>query len=822
MRILNLDKVDDFRMLSDEVSGHLRGKRLVPIIGSGFTRGSASGRGTVPSGRDMKSHMLLELKEHFLGSEDRIRNMKFSKVASLYEKHVDNRKKLRYLEDNFTYVNIGDNKNRFLNIEWPYMYTLNIDDGIENNTKAYEVILPNADINEEYIEGKRCVFKLHGDVHDVLKYKSSNKYIFSESQYLSSLKTNLALLNLLKNDLISNNLIYIGCSLEDETDILSSILEVADFGTEIRKTNYFVIDKHPDDLEISQLEDFGVTCIVIVGDYDDFYDLMVKLHQDSNKIKEDGIDDYLNFDIKYIREKDFEKNTMYLFDSKAPLNNLEKKVIYLPSFFINREVTQKFSAEFNNFYLLAVYGHRISGKTYFLYSLINTLKDRDVYFIPSNINLDFSTLKTLIHKKRVVLLFDTNTLDDRQVRFIIDHIYKLRENDSRVVVTVNSSDKEVINILSSVDKRELLIDEIKNKFNTSEIRKVNEGFSLLGVPNFDVNKSLLDNIITVEDVLPQKQFALQKRAISQPSKELLVVLIIMAVKETLPSMDLVRFDLAKEIGHIYQELEPLIQYEYTALFEKSEHSGSKLVPNAKYWILRMLGDFAKNSKNHDQVAEAYLYIASRLKRNLSKDQRFSKEISKYIKFDVINDIFPRSEHGSVALINKVYDRLQPVLSTEPQYFHQKAKSKLWYYRNSETELKEALRFAKTAEHNLNLQKYSDDYKNTSLNHVKFTISTILGRMLVLDGFQNGALCKEAIEAYYIALKEKDNEQYLAYSLNKHFKNRDAADLKKIIDAIALNQKLADSSMREEYNFLLNLVRRLSQRPTHRKSNQRRR
>jgi hypothetical protein len=808
MRIVNLnEQLQDFR---DELIGHFRGRRLIPVIGSGFTRESISKNGKVPSGLDMKIFMSEKLLEKFPNDEEKLKTMKFSKVASLYEKHVNGSIKHRYLEDNFTYVKLDDIKSKFLSIGWPYLYTLNIDDAIESNSKEFEVILPNVELNEEYIDGKKCVFKLHGDARDVLKYKPSNKYIFSESQYLSSLKTNVHLLNSLRDDLISKNIIYIGCSLEDETDILSSIIEIADSKTNIRKNTYFVTHKVPNDIEISQLEDFAITCIIVVDDYKYFYQELIYLYLESTKLKEEGIDNYLNLNLIPVNNLNFSDNVNYLFDTKVTLNKVDNKIINVPSFFIERDLSKMVLSNLKNSSLQIIYGHRISGKTYVLYNVLRNINDRDVYYFPSTINLDFTTVQNLISKSKVVLIFDTNTLDDIQIRYITSHINYLRENDSQIVLAVNSSDKDIINILSSVSKNELNIMALDNKLSFTEIKKINDELSILSIPIFDKNKTLLDNIISVENVLPLQDGKLKSRPIISPSKELLIVLIILAVKETLPTIDLVRFELIKEIGQIYSDLEPLIQYEYTSIFEKNAHSGSKLIPNAKYWILKTLGDYAKNSKNHEYVAEAYLYIASRLKGNLNH-QRFSKEISRYIKFDVINDIFPKSEHGSVALISKIYDALQTVLSSEPQYFHQRAKSKLWYYRHDDNELRDALRFAKTAEHNLNIQRYSDDYKRTSLSHIKFTVSTILGRLLVLNGFRDQLLAKETIEAYNDALKEKENEQYLIYSLNKskNYNKREAADLKRIIEHYSINGGQLEKDIKDKFGILVNLLNQLT-------------
>lgn len=57
MRIINTVEHKQALMLYDEIISHFRGERLIPIIGSGFTRESVSKNGKVPSGHDMKNYM---------------------------------------------------------------------------------------------------------------------------------------------------------------------------------------------------------------------------------------------------------------------------------------------------------------------------------------------------------------------------------------------------------------------------------------------------------------------------------------------------------------------------------------------------------------------------------------------------------------------------------------------------------------------------------------------------------------------------------------------------------------------------------------------
>lgn len=799
----------------DEMVRHLRAGRIIPIIGSGFTRGSRSSKGVVPSGKDMHTYMIEKLSGIFPSNTEKIERMNFSQVAGLYEKHVNLNVKHRYLEDCFTNVKIDDAKKGFLDLSWPYVYTLNIDDGIENASK-YDLILPNEELNETYLEGKKLLFKLHGDVRDVLKYRASDKYIFSESQYLASLKTNIQLLNILKNDLLSNNVIYIGCSLESEVDILSNVFEVEHTDLKkIERNTYYVTHRAPDEIELSQLEDYGVNYIVIVEDYSSFYEGIIDLHLESKKLKQESLDDYLNLSLN-LKNDNYEENINFVFDANITLSHIDKKRIEIPSFFIERELLGKVLTNIKTSNFQVIYGHRISGKTYMIYSLIKSIKDRDVYFFPSKLSLDFPTLKSLIQKEKSILLFDSNVLDESQVRYIINNMDLIKKNNTVVVLAINSSDKEIINIISSVNKSNIRIDLLKNKFLSKEINALNSKLSLLNIPQFNESKSLLDNIITIDNVLPSFERDFKSPKLVSPSREELVIMIILAVKESMPSSDLIRFDLTKEIGSFYNKVEPYIHYEYTSIFERADHSGSKIIPNAKYWILKTLGDFALNNKNHERVAEAYLYIASNLKRSIKSPQQFSKEIAKYIKFDVINDVFPRTEQGSVALISKIYDTLNKVLSTEPQYFHQRAKSKLWYYRNESSELIEALRSAKIAEHNLGLQKFDNEFKRTSLNHIKFTISLILGRLVVLNSFKDQELLKEAIHGYYIALMEKDNEQYVSYSLKNTKKydysnNREIADLRKLVEYISMNGSKITKDSKNEFNVILNMIQKLTPR-----------
>ena len=78
---------------------------------------------------------------------DYLAELDFTGIAGEFYNDVPELKRARYFEDNFTDVKWGGNLKAFLHeIDWPYAYTINFDDGIEQsvpegNTK-FRIVLP--------------------------------------------------------------------------------------------------------------------------------------------------------------------------------------------------------------------------------------------------------------------------------------------------------------------------------------------------------------------------------------------------------------------------------------------------------------------------------------------------------------------------------------------------------------------------------------------------------------------------------------------------------------------------------------------------------
>ena len=176
-----------FDEVKNDIIQMIRRKMLIPVIGAGFTRNCIARHGRVPSGDDYHKYMVEQIiaeKPNEM-SESELNKESFSSISSIYHKIVGMKIQHNYLSSRFTNVGLDSNKKDFLSIDWPYIYTLNIDDAIEQNSEYKTVLYSNRDIRNSIFEQHKCVIKLHGDIMDILSYEDSICEIFDQKQYLS-------------------------------------------------------------------------------------------------------------------------------------------------------------------------------------------------------------------------------------------------------------------------------------------------------------------------------------------------------------------------------------------------------------------------------------------------------------------------------------------------------------------------------------------------------------------------------------------------------------------------------------------------------------
>lgn len=106
----------DYSDVKGDIQQQLRRRALVPVLGAGFTKDCTSRKGKVPSGDSYKAHMIDQIMHaQSLGNDERKKyeQYTFQTIATLYHHIISKEEQRKYLNDNFTGVELSENKKRF-------------------------------------------------------------------------------------------------------------------------------------------------------------------------------------------------------------------------------------------------------------------------------------------------------------------------------------------------------------------------------------------------------------------------------------------------------------------------------------------------------------------------------------------------------------------------------------------------------------------------------------------------------------------------------------------------------------------------------------
>lgn len=831
LRVLLFDNEKHKNDVSYELNKYFKSKMVVPVLGSGFTVGEPTKhRKNVPSGEMMKEYMLSKIEESINDPEavSKLKNATFSEISQIYSKYVSKETQQEYIKKHFIGVYLSAAKQELLSIPFQNIYTLNIDDGIESSNTNIEVFLNNKPgIDDDIVagykaEGKTILFKLHGDAAEQIKYRES--LIFNQQEYIASLSKNKFLLNYLSVDLASNCPIFIGCSLDDEIDLLYSVSNKS--SSSLQQNTYYVTHKDIDFLMKEKLEQYGVDTVIqlsSVEQYNDFYMFLKDISQSASKelTKEKGLS--YNPSVEYFKSSDrtLEEDFSYLINSSYLYRDFRNKKIILPSFFISRDVLSKQSAmdAIRNSKVTVIYGHRYSGKTFVLLDLYQRFSSANKIFIPQNTQADSRQLISKFEEiNDSVFFIDANRLDEEIIDYIIVNKEEIIRRKLRFVFTLTSADKDNLFAIYQLEKlnQDNFISKhyIKNYFSDEEVRQINEKLDATLIGNF--GKSSKDRKVTILDnihrIIQSKGTGLKKQ-LSVVNKELLrkdltptviELLIILAMKNgviTIKEVDQYRLD--KGATFLDSDFNPLVQFAYIDEIERryGDNSSHKFLCNSNVWLLRELQRIASSKANHDLIVRAYQNIVRTINEVYSKNfRRQRSEVGKYIKFDEINDIFSNN-NGARKLIDKIYEGLLGILHNNIQYFHQRAKSLSWGDSRDE-DLERALGYIDKAKLDYELE-FPDRYSTQeAYKHICYTRATILSKLAYQQYYEDINVNTEAVEAIYDAFSdsEKSNINYIEMSNELGEPNAIITFIKKVLD----NQNY-DSNYKYKLEYLSNLL-----------------
>ena len=783
-----LEQIKDYQSV---LGRYFMNKKLVLFLGSGFTVNEKSSDGYVLDGSTLQKIMIDSLIDT-RPSLDRnlLEKDSFSDIADSYFQNVKEDKIETLLKKHFTGVKMQDqNKVNILKFNWPYIYTLNIYDGIENNSE-YKKILPNKEIKSTYLSEFKFVFKLHGDALDAILYKDSKGVIFSKGQYVKSIKTNQSLLSKLKADYIQNNILFVGCSLQDEIDLRLIIEELRDEGN--GETNDLIIVTHNefDENKKMKLEALGINKYII-EQYDVFYnELNTVLSQ--NKIERDGnLKQFKNLSIKMLANN-YESNlkTLYRDYSYEMINT---KAVTLPFYLIKREiehVLESFISRKHPFFYII--GKRCSGKTLIVFSIIKKLANMDSYYFPSKMSLSNETVNTLLSLKNTLLVFDSNSITSEQISRIQGYESQIKRNNISCLFIVNASDRILASLMISYFGENEI--EINNKFSAKETSEVNVKISKCKIANFDPANTIIDNIIRIESTYGIINKHIDLDIIHNISENDLIILLLLLTYSKIFFSELLLYEIPiKEMNIIPKRFSPFIDLEDTSLIENSEHSTTKLVSSSTIGLVSILNSYY-NANTHGRSR-----IISSIKKIVSISVRArSNKYKNVIMFDNLNQIFSYHFKGAKKLILDLYSEIESLISSDSHYWIQRAKSIYHMEPDNVNMLRDAKIFA--------LKAYSDSEKGSRLNTISmFTLARIIGRIVRIKDYTNINEVEESINYYYRCLIDNPVEdEYSKDLLDEAIKRRNRSDLYHLVIYNPIT-KISDFTIKQELTALYNLI-----------------
>lgn len=737
MNIYDFSNEADCKALMDSFKNHFKMRNFVPFFGSGFTKGCPAHKGRVPSADDLKKKLVeivVKIRNYSKDEQKRLAQKDLDKVASHFWKALQDVKTetiknvfSQFIEDNFSDVHdLSREKCRLIDCSWRYLYTLNYDDALEKASQDLYSIIPFVNQNKSWLEGKRCLYKLHGDALQFLKTGEEKYCILSKQQYLNALHdpSNRDMMEKLETDFLSNNLIFFGCSLVNEPDLLfTADTKLARDKAQNSDTHCYYVryidskDQPLTDLEKDELEQFSITDIIEVTSEEmpSFYSFVRRASDAIEAISEsDDLAEFQDFHFATLDRSAREDNIEYLFYSnKIQPNNLDKQIL-LPSFFVRRRISQEIvaniSSQKNNFHVLR--GGRLSGKTYVLIDILRLLQAKTTYYFRSGREITSSFLQKLLTLENSIFLFDEHTLSYEQINTLTqDYLEILEKKHSHVVIVVDRSSgiftrhyyeafPEMKNHISIY----MLESKLEDDPTCNEHENFNKGVGALGLPPKKANSTFLDYMFQIEEasVKSYPSSLPDIHVIKGADKDRRLQALILFVNQEFISINQAS---SMELTSTLYEfcalpgVDVAVQKDYLSEAELSSdvHYRWRFMTNSKYWVYRCLAEYAKDKSNYDSIAKAYYTIVQNIQKKYgyspskAASKNYYQEVKPYSFLDTIQFTFfgISKQGGSLSLPQKIYDTLIPLFQDDYQYLHQKAKCLLWQAgREKDTNAKE--------------------------------------------------------------------------------------------------------------------------------------
>ncbi|MDO6787183.1 SIR2 family protein [Cobetia marina] len=748
MEIFNHDDPVILNILSE----YFHSASLVPIFGAGFTRGELSRHSSkrIPDGNELKDSMLKQIKEAGVSEEeyDEIKVMDLPDISDIYfnEKFVPKNKIRETLENSFLNAALSSEKLSLLNdIKWKYVYTFNIDDAIERNTR-YTAVYPYDESLSDSSRNYFPVYKLHGDVYYELTH-DSKRLVFKKASYIESIAKNHKMLSMLKEDMINKNLIYIGCSLKSEDDIAYIVSSKSEDSRKMTRRIAFR-SKVPNRVDATKLENHGINTVILTdkGKYDQQYQLLQSAYLKS-ACKSKDVD---KFDLVISPlPKDKDINLKFLTDGVVSVGgSYGTGASAIPYYYGIRDQEKKLKAIINEKGIVVVSGSRVSGKTLMVKSVVGNIKDKKVVFIESGTTLESDYVNLLMGLSNAVIVFDAKTLDIELAKVISKNISRLIENNTCVISIVDNADGLIVDELNSFKYDKLPTIVLDKKFSKLETSTVNMKLRSVGCPSFSYKVKLLDNLFSTYESVGGKEI-IEKMP---KDKNLLVLLYVISAKRKFEG-DWIRFlGLSSyEFEELMNIVSPYLECIKVGRIELASHAGFNVICNSDVWLLSVIHELYYK-KGVAWCVDALIGLIEVIPED---ESRLSIELT---LFDNLNFAFAGRMGGAAEIILELYEKLEKIRISDPEFYVQKAKAYNKMYRKKDV----VTILNKRIEELVIAMTWVCDNKNSrTLKNLRNMIALVSIRRAYEDGYNKIEYLIEAIERSWVAINdEKYNSQYV--------------------------------------------------------------
>lgn len=747
---LEIFRHDDQTVL-EMLSGYFQDGSLVPVFGAGFTVGETASSGKkVPKGDEFRGVMFAQLAEYGMTEAELsdLESGSFSDVCDVYfdPDFVPSSVVKKTLQDCFLDATLSAEKQSLINnIDWKYIYTLNIDNAIEKHSK-FRPIYPYDAALSGNSRSFSPVYKLHGDVFYEVTH-TSDRLVFRKASYLESIESNRRMLSLLQEDMLNKNVVYIGCSLSDENDIAFLVASKNIPGKVTRRIIFS--SEEPSRIEASKLKRHGVNTIILIdkGKYSQPYQLLQAAYLLS--AASDKEMDRFSLNLKHLGD-DPKENQDFLIKGVTDVGSeFGGSSSVLPYYYAPREVEQELLEYTLAGGVVVVSGPRVSGKTLLTRSVVGKIIDRRVFFVESGTALESTYLNKLMGLKNAVIVFDVKTIDMELAKIIRSNTLTLTNNFTTVMCVVDSSDGILVDALSSTRIVSPPLVQVDRKFSAKEVKAINLRFKSVRCPAFRGGRKLLDNLFYAYNVLGQD--AVIKRIPKE--KDLLALLYVLSVKRKVDG-DWARFVSTSHtrLDELISKSVPYLDYERVGRSELASHAGYKVVCNSDVWLLAVLSELYR-ARGVAWCIDSLLELVRGIP---FEESRLAIELT---LFDNLNFAFAGDKGGAAELIIGFYERLEDIRGSEAEFFVQKAKAYYNMYRHADSVEKLGDRIRELTIAETWAQNEHDVAAERNIRHI---IALVSLRRIYDDKYQNAEYAIDAVNRTWRALSEEhSNSEYVA-------------------------------------------------------------